>query len=331
MKTAFFVGKNKMEFREIPKPLIAEDDVLVKVMAMGVCGTDLQFYKGIRKINFPHISGHEASGEIVEVGSRVKGISVGERVAIDPNINCGHCWYCRRGQFNLCKNKKVLGVSLPGCFSEYVKITQRNILKLPSTVSYAYGSLVEPLSIALHVFNRSNVQIGENVALFGAGTIGLLLLQLLPKIGVNITVIDRVDSKLAKAKSFGADRIVNLSNTSFQSLLKENKIYHKVIDAVGVPETIEKSVELAGPGGRIVWLGLPTVNIKINAFHFLYRELTLYSSLAYNYEFGVALQMIEEGKIDLNPIITNKFKFDELNEALEIQSKGESIKSIILV
>ncbi len=329
MKTAFIIAENKIEIREVPVPEISENDVLVKIMAMGVCGTDIQFFKGIRKIKFPHISGHEASGEVVEVGSRVKNVSIGDRVAIDPNINCGHCWYCRRGKFNLCKNKKVVGVSLPGVFSEYVKIPERNVFKLPDSVSYMYGSLVEPLSIALHVYHRSNVQIGENVALFGAGTIGLLLLQLLPKVGVHITVIDKVDDKLSKAQYLGANRVVNLSDTSFQSLLEENKNYLKVIDAAGVPATLEGSVELAGPGARIVWLGLPTADIKINAFHFLYRELSLYSSLAYNFEFGDALKLIEEGKVDLDTIITRKFKFDELDKAIEAQAKGDSIKSIL--
>lgn len=330
MKAAFIIDKNRMEFQEIPKPSIGEDDVLTKIMAMGVCGTDLQFFKGIRKIPFPHLSGHEASGKIVDVGSQVKGISVGDRVVIDPNIHCGQCWYCRRGQFNLCENKKVLGVSLPGCFTEYVKITQKNILKLPDSVPYWHGVLVEPLSIALHVFNRSNIQIGENVLLLGAGTIGLMLLQLLTTIGIHITVIDKINDRLIKAQDLGADRIINSSDKSFQSLLKENKVYHKVIDAVGIPETLERSVELAGAGGRVVWLGLPTSDIRINAFHFLYRELTLYSSLAYNYEFGEALQLIENGKIDLKNIVTHQFSFSEINQAFEMQGRGESIKSVIL-
>lgn len=329
MKAAFIVGKNEIEFREVDTPSVHGDEVLVKVHAMGICGTDLHFLRGVRKTQFPHLSGHEASGEVVEVGPRAEGISVGDRVAIDPNIHCGQCWYCRRGRFNLCENKKVLGVSLPGCFAEYVKVGRENVWKLPDSVTYWQGALVEPLSVALHAFNTSNARIGENVALFGAGTIGLMLAQLLKKSGVHVTLLDRVGAKLDEALRLGVDRVVDLSKVSFQSLLDENVVYHKVIDAAGVVQTLEASVELAGRGGEVVWLGLPSSNVEISPTRFLYRELTLRASLAYVHEFGDALQLVEKGQVELEPLLTHCVPFDEIHRAFEVQSEGSSIKTVL--
>jgi NADPH2:quinone reductase len=329
MKAAFIVDKSKIEFKEIETPSVDGNDVLVKVRAMGICGTDLHFLRGVRKVAFPHLSGHEASGEVVATGPLVDAISVGDRVAIDPNIHCGQCWYCRRGRFNLCQNKKVLGVSLPGCFSEYVKIKQDNVWKLPDSVTYWQGALIEPLSVALHAFNTSNTKLGENVALFGAGTIGLMLVQLLKKSGAHVTAIDKIGSKLDKALQLGADRVINLSKVSFQSVLDENAIYNKVIDAAGVAETLETSVELAGAGGEVIWLGLPSCDIQINPARFLYRELTLHSSLAYTHEFGDALQLIGKGEIELEPLLTHQVPFSEISRAFELQSQGASIKSVL--
>jgi 2-desacetyl-2-hydroxyethyl bacteriochlorophyllide A dehydrogenase len=331
MKAAFIVAQNSIEIKEIPIPSITADEVLVKVKTMGICGTDLHFFKGVRQTQFPHLSGHEASGEVVAVGSLVKEIFVGERVVVDPNLHCGRCGFCRQGRFNLCKNKKVIGVSLPGCFAEYVKVKQENVWRLPVSVAHWQGALVEPLAIALHVFNTSHVRLGESIALFGAGTIGLMLLQLLKKSGIQVTIIDKFDDKLSKARELGADRTINLRKTKFQSLLEEKNTYHKVIDAAGVSETLEESVELAGAGGEVVWLGLPTSEVKINAARFIYRDLIIRSSLAYTYEFGDALRLIENGGIELKTIVTNQYSFDEIPAALEYQSKGESIKSIVLV
>jgi L-iditol 2-dehydrogenase len=330
MKAAFIVDQNSIEIKEISTPSIAADEVLVKVKTMGICGTDLHFFKGVRKTQFPHLSGHEASGEVVEVGSLVKDIFVGERVAVDPNLHCGRCVFCRQGRFNLCKNKKVIGVSLPGCFAEYVKVKQENVWRLPDSVAHWQGTLIEPLAVAFHAYNQSNVKIRDHVALFGAGSIGLMILQLLKRSGVRVTVIDKVDLKLEKARQFGADRIINLSTTNLQALLEENIVYHKVIDAAGVVATLEASVELVGAGGQVTWLGLPTSNIQVNAFRFLYRDLTIRASLAYNYEFGEAIQLIENGAVRLEPILTHQFPFENISEAFANQCGGESIKSILL-
>jgi 2-desacetyl-2-hydroxyethyl bacteriochlorophyllide A dehydrogenase len=289
------------------------------------------FLKGIRKIEFPHLSGHEACGEVVDVGSNVNGISIGDRVAIDPNIHCGKCSYCNRGKFNLCKNKKVLGISLPGCFAEYVKIVNRNAWKLPASIANWQGALIEPVAVALHVFNKSEVKIGENIALFGAGSIGLILVQLFKKSGADVTVIDKIKYKLERARELGADRVINVSERSFQSVIDEANYYHKIIDAAGVPVTIEESIQLAGPGSSVIWLGLPTTDVKINAFNFLYQELSLYASLAYNYEFEEAINFIDKGIIDLEKIVTHRYSFTDMEKAFSILEKGDAIKSIILM
>jgi len=332
MRAAVMVDKDTIEFQEIPRPSIEENEVLIRVRAIGVCGTDLQFIRGIRKVEFPHISGHEASGEVVRIGSAVKGLSEGDRVVIDPNIHCGQCSYCKHGRYNLCINKKVIGVSLPGCFAEYVKVPQENVLRVSPSVPIWKAALIEPVSVALHVRHKANVDFGDRVLVLGAGMIGLILVQLLKMPGVHVTIADKAEKKLSIAETLGADRIVHISKDDLESSLEPYGPFDTVIDAAGVHATLEGSLRIAGRGGSIIWLGLPTTSINIDIFSFVYQELSIFSSLAYNPdEFSDALALIEDNRVALEPIVTHTLAFEDIQEAFDLMETGEAIKVVITV
>lgn len=330
MKAAVMVDKNTIEFQEVPEPSIEENEVLIRVRAIGICGTDLQFIRGIRKVDFPHISGHEASGEVVRVGSGVKDFSEGDRVVIDPNLHCGQCSYCRHGNYNLCINKKVLGVSLPGCFAEYVRVPQGNVLKISPLIPIWKAALIEPISVALHVRHKVNIDFSDRVLVFGAGMIGLILVQLLKMSGVHVTVADKFKKKLSVAEKLGADKVANISKKDLETSLKPYGTFDTVIDAAGVHETIEESLRIAGRGGIIIWLGLPTTSVNIDIFPFVYQELSILSSLAYNPdEFSDALELVENNRVALEPIVTHKLAFEDIQEAFDLMEAGKAIKVLI--
>jgi len=332
MKAAVMVDRNIMEFQEMPAPSIEENEVLIRVRAIGVCGTDLHFMRGIRKVDFPHISGHEATGDVVRVGSSVKDLSEGDRVVIDPNIHCGQCSYCRHGRYNLCINKKVIGVSLPGCFAEYVKVPQENVLKVSPSVPIWKAALIEPVSVALHVRHKVSIDSGDRILVLGAGMIGLVLVQLLKMPGVHVTIADKAEKKLRIAETLGADRAVHLSKNDLETSLKPYGPFDTVIDAAGVRETLEGSLRIAGRGGSIIWLGLPTTSINIEIFPFVYQELSIFSSLAYNpYEISDALALIEDNHVALEPIVTHRLAFEDIQEAFDLMETGEAIKVVIIV
>ena len=176
MRAAVFLGKEKIEIRDVPIPEIGEDEALVKVAFTGICGTDLHIYKGHLPVDVPRILGHEISGEVVSVGRNSHGIREGDRVVVEPNFSCGRCTYCRIGRKNLCKYKVRLGVDIDGGFAEYVKVKADSLWKLDDSISLEEGALVEPLSVAVRAVNRAGLNVGSTVAIIGAGPIGLLTL-----------------------------------------------------------------------------------------------------------------------------------------------------------
>lgn len=331
MRAAVMVDRNKIEYQEIPTPSIEEDEILIRVHAIGVCGTDWQFLRGLREVKFPYLSGHEASGEIISMGSAVRDFSIGDKVVIDPNFHCGRCFYCRHGRFNLCTHKRVLGVSIPGCFAECVKVPQENAWKLPPSFPYWKGALIEPISVASHVRHQANIELGEKVIVFGAGMIGLTLVQLLKMSGAYVTVVDKFTQKLTIAQKLGADKLIDVSKENLSNALKSGEAFDKVIDAAGIPATFEESLRIAGRGATVIWLGLPTATITIQIFPFMYQELSIRSSLAYNpCEFGDSLALVQNNKIKLESIVTHKLSFEELHKAFDIMETGKAVKVILL-
>lgn len=311
MHTALFSGVKKIEIKDFTLPGINENEILLKVGACGVCGTDFNIFEGKAPANPPVILGHEYAGEIVEIGKNVKEFNVGERVAVNPNIHCGYCKFCKAGKVNLCKNLIALGVTINGGFAEYSVVPVSQAYKIPSDLPYSTATFAEPLSCCIHGIQQAEVGIGDKVAIVGAGPIGLIMLQLAKLSGASSTIIiDPVLEKRNLAIQFGAEYSFNPDDEYF--LQKLNDLFNGDIDVViecaGNESAVKTSLEIVRKGGRVVIFGLADKSAKVNLYlqTFFHKEITIKSSLLNPFTFHTAVELLSSGKInvkDFNPEI----------------------------
>jgi L-iditol 2-dehydrogenase len=314
MKALLLPEYKKLEYVDFDDPPILDDEVLVRVKACGICGSDIHGYDGStgRRIP-PVIMGHEASGEIVEVGRTVSNWKIGDRVTFDSTIYCNECAYCRRGLINLCDNRRVLGVSCDeylqhGAFAEYVAIPQQILTRIPDGVSYDKAAMVEPISIAFHAVNLSPIHLGNTVVVVGAGMIGLLVIQALRLAGCGqIIAIDIDPSKFDLAYHFGADECLmshpdNVRQRVFE--LTEGQGASVSYDVVGLSSSLEVALAAVKKGGQITLVGnfKPTVDLPLQKV--VNRQITLQGSCASNGEYPAVLNMLARGSIQVDPIIS---------------------------
>jgi L-iditol 2-dehydrogenase len=304
----------RFTLEDVPVPLLEPDHVLVKVKACAICGSDVHGMDGStgRRIP-PVIMGHEASGVISRAGSAVKTFKEGDRVTFDSTIYCGECPYCKSGALNLCDNRRVLGVScadyrLDGAFAEYVAIPGRILYPLPDNITFEQAAMVEPLSIALHAIGRLPSLLNKTAAVFGAGMIGLLVIQLLRLAGCKkIIAVDLVPAKLELARSFGADSVILFDKSTVQAEVAK-LAGHQGVDAafevVGVQDTLQAAVASVKKGGEVVLVGnlSPYANMALQSV--VTRQISLYGSCASSGEYPACLDLIADGRIDVNPIIS---------------------------
>ncbi|MGC8890142.1 MAG: NAD(P)-dependent alcohol dehydrogenase [bacterium] len=326
-----------IEEREIPKP--KEDEVLVRIKSVGVCGSDIHYYNEGRIGSFvvekPIILGHESSGEVVEVGSKVKSLKVGDRVALEPGIPCRKCNYCKTGRYNLCPDVVFMATPpVDGAFAEYVVHPEDFAFKLPDNVSYDEGALMEPLSVGIYASNRARVRPGNSVLIFGAGPIGLVTLQSAKAYGAeNVIVVDINDFRLSKAKELGADYTIN---SKIENLERIKEIFPDgldiVFDASGNSSVIRETTRFAKRGGKIVFIGLASEDyIGLNINEITSKELDLLGIFRYANVYKKAIDLVAKGKIDLKTLVTHHFPLEQTQEALEFadKNKDKCIKVIV--
>ncbi|MGC8717120.1 MAG: NAD(P)-dependent alcohol dehydrogenase [bacterium] len=326
-----------IEEREIPKP--KEDEVLVRVKSVGVCGSDIHYYNEGRIGSFvvekPIILGHESSGEVVEVGSKVKSLKVGDRVALEPGIPCRKCNYCKTGRYNLCPDVVFMATPpVDGAFAEYVVHPEDFAFKLPDNVSYDEGALMEPLSVGIYASSRARVRPGNSVLIFGAGPIGLVTLQSAKAYGAeNVIVVDINDFRLSKAKELGADYTIN---SKIENLERIKEIFPDgldiVFDASGNSSVIRDTTRFAKRGGKIVFIGLASEDyIGLNINEITSKELDLLGIFRYANVYKKAIDLVAKGKIDLKTLVTHHFPLEQTQEALEFadKNKDKCIKVIV--
>ena len=314
MKALLLKAYRQLVYTDVVRPEPLDDQVLVRVQACAICGSDVHGYDGStgRRIP-PLIMGHEASGTIVAVGAAVKNFTAGERVTFDSTISCGNCRYCRRGEVNLCDNRRVLGVStdeyrLHGAFADYVAVPERILYRLPATVSYEQGAMVEPVSIALHALSRTQLSLNDSVVVVGAGMIGLLIIQLLRLAGCGtIIAIDRVPAKLELAKQFGADAGLLSDDPDVIRRVFEKtggQGADRAFEVVGLPPTLRLTIDCLRKGGSATLVGnlAPTAGIPLQAI--VTRQITLYGSCASAGEYPACLDLIAAGKVDVDSLIS---------------------------
>lgn len=308
----------RFENVDLPRPRPTADEVLVRVRACGICGSDVHGMDGRTGRRIPPIvMGHEAAGTIEAVGSAVLGWAVGERVTFDSTIYCGACDFCRRGEINLCDARRVLGVSCgeyrqDGAFAEFVAVPARILYRLPEGLSFERAAMAEPVSIALHAVNRSGLRAGQSAAVVGVGMIGLLIVQALRERGASkIVAIDLDADKLALAREMGA------THTGFDGPVDV------VLEAVGIAPTIRQAVENVRKGGTVVLVGnlSPSVEIPLQAV--VSRELSVLGSAASQGEYPEALAMIADGRMRVDPLISARSSLEEAGGWFDRLHAGE--------
>jgi len=340
MLAAVLHGPRDLRIEEVEKPKVTRGKVLVQVKACGVCMTDLHMYMWEFPVKTPVILGHEFSGIIAELGDGVTELEVGDRVAVDPALSCGVCEACASGRDNLCERLTAIGgagnVIVNGAYAEYTVVPKEAVGKIPTEISFDEGAFVEPLGCCIHGVDISRAGIGDVVVLIGAGTIGLLLLQLIKLVGASqILVVDMKEERLQLAARLGADVVVNPSKEDPVGRLKElthGKGADVVIEAVGSPITVKQAIQMVGKGGRVVIFGVAPVESKVDMspFDTYFREIEIVGSYAITREaFGRSIAMLRSGRIKIEPLITERFQLNELPKAFALMEKKEGLKKLI--
>ena len=310
---------------EVPDPTPGPGQVVVKEDACGICGTDLHIMDGeFPPTPYPITPGHEFAGTIAAVGADVTmDLPPGASVAVDPSIYCGHCRRCRAGRGNLCENWAAIGDTIDGAFAEYVAVPAANAYRLPEGFDGQAGAMVEPLACAVHGLRRLGSVFGDSVVLTGAGTMGLLLLQLLVHAGAGaVTVVDRVPDRLEVAGKLGASRVV----TDIGDLAGER--FEIAVDATGVPAVLQAVSDLLDRGGRLLVFGVSPAEaaLSVSPFRVYNDEITVTGSMAILLSFAPAVELMTSGAVDPRLLLSEPLPLEEFGEALRRVRAGQGIK-----
>lgn len=338
MKAFVLHGAKDIRLEEVSKPVPRPHEVLVKVRAAGICGSDLHYYAHGRCGNFiptrPFTLGHEFAGDIVAVGDPKNASLIGQRVAVDPSRPCGRCKLCRQGRYNLCPEMVYFGsasVTPPseGCFSEYVAAPAANCAPLPDHFEYAWGALLEPLSVAMHAVQRSGGVSGKSVLITGGGTIGQMILLVANAFGASKIVVSDV-KPFARDFAIKQGASATLDPTDADCTAQAAAIapdgFEVVFEATGVPAALKQAFGLTAKGATIVQVGTLPDGTEIPANALLTRELQYVGSWRFANVFERVIEMVVSGKIDVRPLITSRYPFEKLGDAILAATGADVIK-----
>jgi len=326
---------------DMPTPEIGDDDVLVRVRACGICGSDIHGYDGStgRRIP-PLVMGHEAAGVIEQVGRGVQGFEPGERVSFDSTVSCGTCHFCRRGQINLCDNRTVLGVSCGdyrrhGAFAEYVAVPSRILYKLPDSLPFERAALIEAVSVAVHAVSRHVPKPDDTVVVVGAGMIGLLVIQVLKAKGPkDIVAVDLDPRKLALAQRMGATRTLNPKDNDMQAAVRDvtgGRGADVSFEVVGHGDTVLSAIRSLRKGGTVVLVGNLSPTVELPLQEVVSRELSVLGSCASSGEIPECIDLLARGVVDVDPIISLKASLDEGPELFaRLYAGDETLMKVII-
>lgn len=337
MKAAVWYGGKDIKIEDVPKPKILEDEILVRVRAASICGSELHAYTGVSKRRVPPlIMGHEFSGEVAYVGKRVENIKVGERVAVDPLIRCGICEQCTKGRGNICYNAILLGLHKSGAFAEYIAVPSINCYKLPEHLSFEEGSSVEPLAVGVHSVIRAPVKVGDSVAVIGSGTIGLGILQANKIAGaIETIVIDVVDYRLDYAKKLGAKVIINSKNEDPVKRVMESTDNNGVdvaFEAVGIQLTVQQALAMTKTGGKVIVAGMMAEMMEIDMLNTVAKEKEIKGTYGYtSSDYSTALTLLIEGVAEVKSMVTHVYTLEEVSKAFDLlHEKGKGVIKVVL-
>ena len=342
MKAAVMTGIRKMEIQKVPIPKTRENEVLINVKHIGICGSDIHYYEfgniGDYVIDSPFILGHEASGIIVEVGEKVTDLEVGDQVAIEPGVPCGTCDYCREGRYNLCPDIKFLATPpISGVFQEYIAFPAEMVYNLPNNMDTIEGAMLEPLNCGLYAAaHLSKIKIGQTALVLGCGCIGLLLINSLQAQGISdIYAVDVVSSRIKKAESLGVKAVWDSRSIDVVEKIKEvtgGKGADVVFETAGNKVTTQQSVHAVARGGKIVITGMVAeAEIPMDIVGLVCKEAEIHTQFRYKNLYPTAIKLVSEGKIDVKKVISHQCTLEEVPQIFEkcINNKAEVIKAVV--
>jgi len=316
-------------FKEIPIPKINDSEVLIKIQMIGICGSDIHVMHGKHAFTtYPVTQGHEVSGEVVEIGSDITDLKIGDRVTIEPQVVCGVCHPCRHGKYNLCESLKVMGFQTTGAASTFFAVDRKRVTSLPNTMSFKDGAMIEPMAVAVHAIKRMGDITGLNVAVIGAGPIGNLIAQTAKGMGAAKTMItDISDYRLSLAEDCGVDSVFNTKKVNFNDALiaafgsdKADVIY----DCAGTDSSIGDAIAHARKGSAIILVAVFANIAKVDLAVLNDHELDLNTTMMYRHEdYLEAIRLVNENKVELKPLQSKVFPFREYQKAYEYIEKNQ--------
>jgi threonine dehydrogenase-like Zn-dependent dehydrogenase len=334
MRALVHTAPLQFNLRDVPEPKPNDEEVLVRVKACGICGSDVHGYTGKtgRRIP-PIIMGHEAAGVVEAVGRNVQNVTAGERITFDSTVYCNQCSACRQGRVNLCQNRKILGVSTPafrrdGAMAEYVVVPWWITYRLPDAVSFEEAALIEPASVSLHAARITPIDVNDVVVVVGAGQIGLFAIQAVRVKGAGtIIALDMKEERLALARRLGADVTINPGKADVAAEMWRavgRPDADAVLEAVGTEASVQLAMDLTKLGGHVTLIGNVTPRVQVNLQDIVSRELTLRGSCAIAGEYRACLDMMAAGRIQAKPLISRIVPLAEGQAAFDALHRGDA-------
>jgi D-arabinitol dehydrogenase (NADP+) len=329
MRAIVFEDVRKPVVKDVPIPTIGPHDVLIRVERTGICGTDVHIYEGEYFSTFPLIPGHEFSGTVDKIGSEVTTVAVGDRVTADPNIGCGKCYFCKINQQNQCEQLGAVGVTRDGAFAEYVAVPEGKVFNI-GDLSFQDAAMIEPTACVVWGLQQAPIPIGSEVLIFGAGPIGLTLMQLIKHGGASrVVMVERRANRIELARSLGADLIVTADGKEAQALKEVSATgFDVVIDATGIPKIVEGLINFVRNCGILFFFGVCPIDAKISIspYEIFRRDLKVYGSFALRNTFAPAIRLIQNHVVQVAPLVSHSLPFEQFEDALKIMRSGDSMK-----
>ena len=341
MKAAVMTEPRKIVSQELPVPELGEREALVKVMAVGVCGSDVHYYEhgriGGAIVRYPMILGHECAGEVVAAGPGVTRVKPGDRVAIEPQTTCGRCPACKSGKYNLCPDVEFYATPpIDGAFAQYAKMREDALFPIPDGLSYEEAAPVEPLSVGIHAANRTGLKPGSSVAIMGMGPVGLLAVVAAKAYGASrIYVTDLEPVRLEAAKKLGATHAVNVRERDAVAAIRElngGAGVDVAWETAGNPKALQSALLSLKRGGKLAIVGLPAqAEVPLDVHFISDREVDIYGVFRYVGTYAAGIEMLASGIADVRSLITDRYPLDRTQEAMEraLNNKSESLKVIV--
>lgn len=329
MKALVLTDKEAMEVRNYELPEVSVGEILLRVKACGICGTDVHIFHGepgSAEVSPPIVLGHELAGEVIAIGSEVTSIKVGDRIAVDPNIYCGKCEYCRSGRVHLCDHLTAVGVTRDGGMGEVCLAPEANSYQLPEQVSFEEGALIEPLSCVLQGWNKLTIRPYQKVLIIGGGFIGQLFLQLFKDQVQQIVVSELNPAKKEQLRQLGADHVAHPSEAN---ALRDS--FDVVVECVGRKDTMELALASSRKGGQVLIFGVssPSTQVTLNPYKVFQKELEIKGSFINPHTFLEAIELIKTKKVDVLPLVSHYFELEQVPDVLANYGQKEITKGLI--